>query len=210
MMIELAMAIVLQSASGEVSCDLAIKTGGLSRRQRVIEVTTGCPDDFDGADALQIAAGHAARLLNYSRVRSAALMTADRAYFSANEDGNWRAVPGQIVITEPVAMPPELIAEGYSTLSCSWAAYPDVQGRPRSPRITCYVDGRTRPAHIIRLAENAIDEMLRRTRFLPVNVDYCFQDEVRVTANVIDVTGGRFNNDNEIEPDMRPLPQHCG
>lgn len=209
-MIEFAMAIMLQAAMGEASCDLAIKTGGLSRRQRVIEVTTGCPPDVESADALQIAADHAARLLNYSRVRSAALLTADRAYFIQDESGHWRPVPGQIVITEPVVMPPELVTAGYSTLSCSWAAYPDVQGRPRSPQVTCYVDGRTRPAHIIRQAENAIDDMLRRTRFLPVSVDYCFQDEVRVTANVIDVTGGRFNNDNEIEPDMRPLPQHCG
>jgi hypothetical protein len=210
-MIEWIFAAVLQaSAAGEVACDLEIKVSGLSRRQHIADIDAGCPADVEDAEALQAAADAAIAILDVRRIRSDNLLTASEIYFTRNAAGEWQAVPGQIIITEPMGMPASLMVEGAQTMSCAWSVYPDYRGRARNERIACYVDGRTRPASLLREAENAIEDALRQTRFLPVDADYCFQDEVRAVTSAIEVTGGRFNNDNDPEPDMRPLPRHCG
>jgi hypothetical protein len=102
------------------------------------------------------------------------------------------------------------VIEGVPENICIRCRASDFRGRPASPRITCYVDGSVGPGHAIRAGENMVEEVIRNTRFLPAPAAYCFQDEVRVVSTAIDVTGGRYNNDNAITPDTRPLPQLCG
>ncbi|MEE2527272.1 hypothetical protein V0U79_12975 [Hyphobacterium sp. HN65] len=209
-MIEIALALLIQTAPLETVCDLDIKTAGLSRARRVVEADVACHENVPGRDELNQLAERYAGRLNTRRLRSENLLTSHTALFSRGEAGGWEPVPGQVVITVPYVFPRELIDAAVDTVSCSWSAYPDRTGAPRNVRATCYVDGRVRPRNHIRQAERAVEDMVRQTRFFPADVDYCFQDEVRVVAPVIEVTGGRYNNDNDIEPDMRPLPQLCG
>lgn len=209
-MIELALALLIQTTPLETACDLDIKTAGLSRARRVVQADVACHDAVPGREALNALAGEFAARLNTRRLRSERLLMSQTALFAREGDAGWQPVPGQIVITVPYSFPNELVDEAANTVSCSWSAYPDRAGTPRNVRVACYVDGRVQPRNQIRLAERAVLDMVRQTRFFPTDVDYCFQDEVRVVAPVIEVTGGRFNNDNDIEPDMRPLPQLCG
>ena len=211
MMIELAFALLLQTAApAEVSCDLDIKTRVRGGLQRIVEVDIGCPSDIADAAGLQAAAEAAAGTLDTSRLRHAQLLTAREVWFQRAADGSWQAVPGQVIISIPATMPVRMMMDGYRTVSCSWAVQPDYRGRPRLPQNSCYVDGSVRPASAIRAADDMISDLLRHTRFMPTTAEYCFQDEVRAVSTAIDVTGGRYNNDNDIEPDMRPLPQLCG
>jgi len=210
-MIELTIALLLQStAPAEVACILDIKTRRRGGQQRIIEVDIGCPDDVENAEALQAVAENAASVIDGRRIRHAALMTANQAFFQQTSDGGWEVVPGQMIASIPASMPVRMMMDGYETASCSWSAQPDYRGRLRLPRITCYVDGRVRPRTAIRAADNMVEDILRNTLFLPTLVDYCFQDEIRVVSTAINVTGGRYNNDNDREPDMRPLPEFCG
>ncbi|WP_109261480.1 hypothetical protein [Hyphobacterium indicum] len=210
-MIELALALLLQSAQpAETACILDVKTRRRGDEYRIIEVDVGCPPDAGDAAALQAVAERTVSLMDTGRIRHAGLLTAREVRFRRADDGSWQAVPGQMVISIPATMPVRMMMDGYRTLSCSWATEPDFRGRPASPRVTCYVDGSVGPGHAIRAGENMVEEVIRNTRFLPAPAAYCFQDEVRVVSTAIDVTGGRYNNDNAITPDTRPLPQLCG
>lgn len=209
-MIDLALALLIQTAPVETACDLDIKTAGLSRARRVVEADIACHEAVTDRDELNTRAERYADRLNTRRLRSERLMMSQTALFSLDAEEGWQPVPGQIVITVPYPFPNELVDAAVDTVSCSWSAYPDRMGMPRNIRVSCYVDGGVRPRNLVRLAERAVQDMVRQTRFFPADVDYCFQDEVRVVAPVIEVTGGRYNNDNDIEPDMRPLPELCG
>jgi len=210
MIIELAFALLLQSAEPvSVACNLEVETRGRGDRQRIDTLYIFCPTDVENAEALQATADAAASLVDKNRIRHAGLMTASAVYFEQMDDGSWQAEPGQIIASIPATMPARLMIDGYDTMSCAWAALPDYRGRLRLPEISCYVDGRTRPVSVIRRAEEMVEELLRNTLLLPVTGEYCLQDEVRVVSTVIDVTGGRYNNDNDREPDMRRLPNMC-
>lgn len=210
-MIELlAAALAMQASPAETLCLLDIKASGLSRAQRIVDADVGCPTDVADVDALASTAMALINRLDTNRLRHPDFLTADEVVFARDAAGRWQPAPGQVIVTVPFEYPDALIREGADRLACAWSASPDRNGRPRNVRVVCYVDGQVRPAYQIRRAEDAIEDMVRRTRFFPTDVEYCFQDEVRVVAPVLEVTGGRFNNDNDIDPDPRPLPQLCG
>lgn len=203
-------ALISQATPTEAICTLEVKTTGSVYRRRVSEIDVGCPDNVPDAVGLQTVADAAVTAVNIRRLRSGSMLTADQAWFQHDAQTGWSVIPGQIIISEAMALSPSQVQDGIITQSCAWSALPGEDGRALGARVTCYVDGRTRPDHVIREAEGYVEDMIRNTRFLPVDVQYCFQDEVRLVTTAINVTGGRFNNDNTHEPDMRPLPQLCG
>ncbi|CAK9059484.1 Uncharacterized protein SCF082_LOCUS31510, partial [Durusdinium trenchii] len=161
----------------ETLCELDIKASGLSRAQRIVEADLGCPPEATDADALATRAAALIARLDTRRLRHPHILTAEQVAFSRDGADGWQAAPGQMIVSVPFEYPDALIREGADRLACAWSAWPDRCGRPRNVRVTCYVDGRVRPLYQVRRAEDAVEDMVRTSRFFPVDVDYCYQDE---------------------------------
>ncbi|MBI1237476.1 MAG: hypothetical protein GC188_12405 [Alphaproteobacteria bacterium] len=200
-MIELFAALLLQNAALEADCRLTADLQSGRRSNRVRSLTVDCAAHDD--PALQAAAEQIVSQIDLDFWFGSNVLIAGQVWFEQNESGDWQALPGQFVIYSNLQIPVRLVESGYRQLSCAYAAHPDRRGRLADPETLCFIHEFSEPDFLIREANRDLLHDLERSRMLPTAIDYCFEDEVHITASVMVVT--QFSVEPEEEEDYPEL-----
>jgi len=205
MILTLLAAISVQSAEPvEVECEVIV--GGVrSDGDRPHYFQIDCPNNAHEAYQLQTLANTTAENVDLGlsgRVRYETLPTVRFVH-----DGeSWKAPAGQIVIMAWPLFPTEL-ARYAKLFYCTYSVWPQSDGRAANEDVACIVGGDQRPSHV-RLAERTTNLAIANSRWLPVDFDYCFQDDFTIEIE-IRVRRGTNPIDGRELPDLSTLPQLC-
>lgn len=200
-MIELFAALLLQNAALEADCGLTadLQTGRRSNRVRSLTVDCTAHDD----PVLQAAAEQIVSQIDLDFWFGSNALIAGQVWFEQTDAGTWQALPGQFVIYSDLQIPVRIVETGYRQLSCAYAAHPDQRGRLVEPETLCFIHEFSEPDSLIREANRDLLHDLERSRMLPTAIDYCFEDQVHITASVVVVT--EFALEPEAEEDYPEL-----
>jgi len=103
--------------------------------------------------------------------------------------GAWRAAPGQALVRAVPVFPVRAAERGAVHMLCALAFRPDAAGTDTDPAASCISNVSN---SLVERWQN--DAMMRAGavwRFAPVNVQYCLDEQVMVTAALIDGATGR-------------------
>lgn len=207
-MIELFAALLLQSAPSAADCRLTadLQTGRRSNRVRSLTVDCTAHDDL----ALQAAAEQIVSGIDLDFWFGSNALIASQVWFEQTDSGDWQALPGQFVIYSDLQIPVRIVESGYRQLSCAYAAHPDQRGRLADPETLCFIHEFNEPESLIREANRALLHDLERSRMLPTAVDYCFEDQVDITASVVVVTQFALEPEEEEDYPELDIVSLCG
>lgn len=186
-MLTLIASLLLQPTDQRAACSVEAGVGVGRRNSEIYSLTAECP--AGSGPELQAAAQAALDQVDISEPFSSGAGVANEIYLEQLPDGDWQPIPGQFVIYTHLQMPVRIVERGYRHLACSFATRPDSGGRLADLRTTCRIDGDDRQTRLIRTAERDLAEALENSRLLPVPVNYCFSDELEISAAVINVSG---------------------
>jgi hypothetical protein len=173
----LILASALQIAGAdEVECTLTAE--GMTRHDRSpTSLSVDCPDDVVDASHLQEVADYAVGLIPLDLDRDSRLEIAETVRFDWSAQDSWKPIAGQRVIDVIVLRGrPRSVENGYHSQACSYAIWPNANGRPGASEIHC-MDSYGRPERFRRIAERRMLAAIGDMRFLPVDASYCFQAE---------------------------------